>query len=146
MTEATFGNPSGRVPWHVWVVGVLAVLWNGAGAYTIVAEQTGTYPNMERAEAAYYAAQQAWFVIVTDIGLFTAVAAGLALLIRSRLAVALFAISLAAIVASNGYELATGTSRIGENAAAAFVTVLIWVLAVLELWYAAAMKKRGILR
>ena len=44
-------------PWHVWAVGVLALLWNAAGAYTIMMAQAGRLADISQEEAAYYAAQ-----------------------------------------------------------------------------------------
>jgi hypothetical protein len=135
-----------KAPWHLWVVGVLAVLWNGAGAYTILMAQRGLLTGVSTDEAAYYAAQQPWFVAVTDLALLGGILGGLALLLRSRWAVALFAISLAAIAVTSGYDLAMGTSRMFTNAGTVVTTGLIWLLAIVQLWYAAAMRGRGVLR
>lgn len=137
---------SGRkTPWHLWTVGILTLLWDGSGAYTILLAQAGRLPGISADEAAYYAAQPLWLVVVTDIALFGAIAAGLALLLRSRVAVWLFAISLAAIFVADVYDLAAGTSRALANTGAMIVTALIAVLAVLQLVYALAMRKRGVL-
>ena len=135
-----------QAPWHLWTVAVAALLWNGAGAYTIVMAQAGRLYDLEPGEAAYYAAQPTWFVVVTDIALFAAIVGAVALLARKSIAVALFALSLAAIFTTNGYELATGTSRAFRNPATLIVTVTIVLIAILELAYAAAMKRRVVLR
>jgi hypothetical protein len=134
-----------KTPWHVWVVAILTLLWNGSGAYTILMAQAGRLPNLSADEAAYYASQPTWFVIVTDIALLSAVAAGFALLFRSRMAVSWFAISLAAIVVTNVYDLAAGTSRVYANQGAMIVTCIIVVIAILQLFYAWSMRKRGVL-
>jgi hypothetical protein len=135
-----------KAPWHLWVVGILSVLWNGAGTATIMAAQFGAYPDLPADEAAYYAAQKLWFVAVTDFALLGGVLGGAALLLRSRWAATLFALSLVAIAITNGYDLAVGTSRMFTNATTVVVTCLIWILAILQLWYAAAMRGRGVLR
>jgi hypothetical protein len=135
-----------KTPWHVWVVGILTVLWDGSGAVVIMLAQAGRLSNLEPDEAAYYAAQPLWLVISTDIALVSAIAAGIALLLRSRAAVWLFAISLLAIVVNDGYELATGTSRALANQGALIVTCIIFVIAVLQLVYARAMANRGVLK
>jgi hypothetical protein len=135
-----------KAPWHLWAVGVLALLWYGSGAYTIIAAQRGMLPGIEPDERAYYAAQQAWFVAVTDLGLACGIAAGVAFLLRSRWAVTLTLIMIAAIAVTAAYDLAAGTSRMYANSGALIVTVLIWVVAVLQYWYAASMRKRGVLR
>src|SRR6188508_85887 len=102
---------AGRTPWHLWMVGILALLWNAAGAYSIALAQAGRLPNPEPDELAYYAAQPMWLVVVTDIALVAAIGGTLGLLLRRRAAVGIFALSLGAIVVTNGSELAAGTSR-----------------------------------
>ena len=44
-----------KSPWHLWAVGAVALLWNVAGAYSILLAQTGRLPNPEPDELAYYA-------------------------------------------------------------------------------------------
>jgi hypothetical protein len=132
-------------PWHLWVLAVAALLWNAAGAFTIMMAQAGKLYDLEPGERAYYSAQPVWFVILTDMSLVAAVAASIALLLRRRAAVQLFAFSFAAILVTNGYELAAGTSRMLAARAAFIVTILIAVVALLELAYAWAMKQRRVL-
>src|SRR6476619_2993885 len=106
---STVLTPERKAPWHLQVVAVVAFLWNGAGAYTIMMAQAGRLSDLEPGEAAYYAAQPTWFVVATDIALVAAIVAAVALLSRSRMAVWLFAVSLGASVVTNAYELAAGT-------------------------------------
>lgn len=146
MSDIAIERPRSKAPWHLWVVGVLAVLWNGSGAAVIIAAQYGLYPDLPADEAAYYAAQKLWFLAVTDLALLGGVLGGVALLLRNRLAPALFALSLVAIIVTNGYDLAAGTSRMMTNTGTVVTTCVIWLLAVLQLWYAAVMRGRGVLR
>ena len=143
MSAITATEP--KTPWHVWLVATLALLWNGSGTYTIMMAQAARLPSLSQDEAAYYAAQPFWFVIATDIGLLSVLAAGVALLLRSRVAVQLFGLSLVAIFITNTYDLAAGTSRVLVSRGALIVTVIIGVIAILELVYARAMRKRGVL-
>lgn len=135
-----------KTPWHLWVVGVLSLLWNASGAYTIMAAQAGLLQGISADEAAYYAAQPMWFATVTDIALVSAIVGAAFLLLRSRRAVWLYGLSLVAILVTHAYDLAMGTSRAFANSAALTVTVIILVLAVLQLLYARAMWKRGVIR
>lgn len=147
MSDVAIEQPvAGKAPWHLWVVGVLAVLWYGSGAYTIVSAQLGTLPGLEPEETAYYAAQATWFALLTDLGLACGIAAGIAFLLRSRWAVTLSLIMIVAIAVTAAYDLAAGTSRMYANNAALVVTLLIWVVAGLQYMYAAAMRRRGVLR
>ena len=64
---------------------------------------------------------------------------------RRRIAVSLFGLSVIAIVITNAYELAVGTSRMLTEQGSLIFTAVIAVLAVLQLVYASAMKKRAVL-
>ena len=142
----TVPMPARNAPWHLWVVGIAALLWNASGAYTIMMAQAGRLPDLEPGEAAYYASQSTWFVVVTDIALVAAIAAAVALLSRRSVAVWMFALSLGAIFVTNGYELAAATSRMLISGAALIVTVIIVLIAMFELVYAWVMKRRAVLR
>jgi len=135
-----------KTPWHLWAVAILTLLWNGSGAVTIAMAQAGRLPNISAEEAAYYAAQPLWLVISTSIATLAPVAAGIALLLRSQVAVLLFMVSLDLILLNNIYELAVGVSRALVNPGAMVVTIIIAVIAVLQFVYSRAMKKRGVLR
>lgn len=145
-TASAMNGTDGKTPWHLWTVAALTLLWNGSGAYTILMAQQGLLPDLTADEAAYYAAQSLWFVMVTDVALFTPIAAAIALCLRSKVAVWLFALSLTAICITNVYDLVTGSSRALANTGALVVTCIIVVLAVLQLVYARAQRQRGMLR
>jgi len=108
--------------------------------------QAGRLPNIDPDEVAYYAAQPLWLIILTDVALLSAVVAAVALLLRYRAAVWLFAVSLAAILVSNLYDIVSSTSRIVVDQGALTMTLIIVVLAIMQLWYAFAMTKRGVLK
>lgn len=57
----------------------------------------------------------------------------------------MFALSLCAIIVTNVYELTAATSRMLVSKAALIVTIIIVLIAVLELAYARAMKGREVL-
>jgi hypothetical protein len=129
----------------VWVVGILTLLWNGSGAYTIMMAQAGKLADVGPEEAAYYAAQPLWSVLATDVALLAPIAAAIALLLRSRAAVWLFGISVATVVLLNAYDLAAGTSLALVDRNWVVVESVVVTLAVLQLVYALAMKRRGVL-
>ena len=135
---------TGKAPWHLWLVGAFALLWNGSGAITIFMAQAGKL-SVSPDEAEYYAAQATWFVVLTDAALLSAIAAAVALLLRSRTAIWLFGISLTASAVSNACDIAMGTSRALVGRGAMIVTILIVVIAILELMYAVTMARRSVL-
>ena len=143
---ASVGSQPARTPWHVWVVGVLGVLWNASGALTITLAQLGMLPSISEEEAAYYAGQPLWFEIITGIGTFGALFAGIALLCRSRFAFTLYAVSLGGIFVSHASDFAMGTSRVFTNTGTLVVSLLIFVIACLQLFYTWRMRNKGIIR
>ena len=146
MSDASLTLAKRKAPWHLWVVAALTLLWNASGAYTILMARAGRLSGLSADEAAYYAAQPFWFVVVSDIALFSPIAGAVALLLRHRSAVWLFGISLAAVLITDIYDLSAGTSRALTNNVAMIVTGLITLIALLQLLYARAMKKREVLR
>lgn len=90
-----------RTPWHLWLVGLLGIPWNGFGVYDYIMTKTVGEPHlrdfgMTDAQIAYMAAMPGWMIAVWATGVFTALAGTLLLLMRSRFAVPVFALSLAA--------------------------------------------------
>lgn len=146
MSDASLTSAKRKAPWHLWVLAGLVLLWNASGAYTIVMARAGRLSGLSADEAAYYAAQPFWFEILVDIALFAPIAGAVALLLRHRSAVWLFGLSLAAVLISDIYDLAAGTSRAFASNMAMIVTGLIALIALLQLLYAQAMKKREVLR
>ena len=143
---STSSTPIRRSPTHLWVVAILTLLWNGSGAYTILMAQAGRLSDVDANEAAYYAAQPSWFVIATDIALLLPLAAAVALLLRSRSAAWLFALSLIVFVVNNVYDIAAGTSLAVVDRGWLVTTVLIAVISVLQFVYAWVMKQRVVLQ
>ena len=133
-------------PWHLWVVAILTLVWNGSGAVTILLAQMGRRLDMDPHEIAYYANQPLWFVLATDLATGLPIAGGVALLLRSRSAVWLFALALAALVLTNAYDVAAGTSLTLADQGWRNLTIVLVVIALLQLGYAWTMRKRGVLR
>jgi hypothetical protein len=134
-----------RTPWHLWAVAILTLLWNGAGAATIVMAQTGSRLDMDPHEIAYYANQPLWFILATDVATFTPIAGAVALLVRHRAATWLFATSLVAIVFNNAYDVAAGTSLALADSGWRGLTLAVIVIALLQCAYAWRLRTHGIL-
>jgi len=147
MAETAMTAEAGaKVPWHLWVVGIVSLLWNAAGAWTIMSAQSGAPMDMDATEIAYYAAQPAWLVAVVDVVLISATLAALALLWRSRWAPNLYTLSLAGIGLSTLYELFSGTALLLRDQGWLILFCVTTGLAIFQLLYAVAMRRRGALR
>jgi hypothetical protein len=149
MSEASV-SPQ-RTPWHFWVIAVVALLWNGFGAYDYIMSQTAgdaylTSMGMTAPQIDYLKAMPAWMTGVWALGVWGAMAGAVLMLLRSRWAVAAFAASLVGLlislfythVLSNGYEV-MGQQSVIMNA-------VITAGALFFVWYSRRMAKQGVLR
>lgn len=141
-----------RTPWHLWVVGVLSLLWNSFGTYdfTMSATRGETYwraSGMTQPMIDYYHAMPSWMYLPWIAGVWGAVIGSVLLLLRRRLAVPAFALSLVGAAASLLYGKMNPMPPLPPAMAA--MTYMPWVIvmiAVLLLWYAWTMAKKTVLR
>ena len=138
-------------PWHLWAVGVISLLWNAFGGYDFVMSVTQgeTYwraSGMTDAMIAYYNAMPTWMYVPWVLGVWGAVAGSILLLMRNKLAVPAFALSLLGAVGSLAYGLANPMPPLPE--AMAMMSYMPWVIvgiAALLVLYAWMMGKKGVL-
>ncbi len=141
-----------KTPIHLWIVGILSLVWNAGGAIDYV---------MTRTNVAAYLAEQpperlamlqdapTWFGFTWALGVWFSIIGSLLLVLRSRFAGSAFALSLIGLIGSSiyTYGIADGASMLAVAGTAAIVfTIGIPVILVLLWIYARAMTKRGVLR
>jgi hypothetical protein len=136
-----------KAPRHLWVVGVLAVLWNAIGAFDYTATQLRleSYMSAFTPELEYFYGFPAWAVAAWAFGVWGAFLGSIALLLRKSWAVALFGASIAGLVFTtlHNFVLTDGAALMGQDAMA--FTAVIWAIALALFFYARAMAKRGVL-
>ena len=139
-----------KAPWHLWVVGVVAVLWNGFGCFDF----TMTYTQgeawfdsmgMTEPQKAYFDAMPAWTHVAWAVGVWGGLLGGLTLLLRRRWATTIFLISFLGWAAGAVYAfaLSNGMEAMGEMWP---MQIVIGAACVFFVWYAWTMGKRGVLR
>ena len=140
-----------KTPWHLWVVGVIAVLFNAIGVFDFVMSRIQGSAYLASAgkspeQIAHYEQMPAWMTFVWALGVFTAFAASILLLMRRKAAAPIFVLSLAAFLLSQFYTyvLTNGGEIMGQQMA--ITSVVIAVLLLLFCLYAYWAKKRLILR
>lgn len=147
MTEDQ-NTTSTRTPWHLWAIGVLALLWNGMGAFDYVMTETRNEGYMSRftpEQLEFFYGFPSWVVALWAIAVWGGVVAALFLLLRKRFAVETFLVALVAMVitAVRNYVFADGMAVTGG--VALLFTVVIFVASLLLYLYARAMRTRGLL-
>ena len=148
MTESqAAGRP--RAPWHLWVIGGLALLWSAVGALDYVMTQTRNEAYMSGftpEQLAFFYGIPAWAVATWAIGVWGGVLGAVLLLIRKRLAMWVFLASFVAAVltAFQNYVLSNGMEVIGGAGALVFSAVIVLFALGLFL-YARTMCMRGVI-
>ena len=139
-----------KAPRHLWIVGVLALLWNCGGAFDYLMTQTRNASYMSAftpEQLAYFQAFPKWAVATWAVSVWGGVAGALLLLLRRRLAVPVFAVSLASMLPTffYNYVLTDGLAVMGGAAGLAFTAVIV-AAGVALLFYARALAGRNLLR
>lgn len=140
-----------KSPWHLWVVAVIAVLFNSIGVFDFVMSRIQGPAYLASAgltpeQIAHYQQMPGWAIAVWAVGVFAAFAASILLLLRRRSAFLVFVISLAAFLINllYTYVLTNGGVIMGQQMA--ITSAVIAVLLAFFAWYARWMGKRGVLR
>jgi hypothetical protein len=139
-----------RTPVHLWIVGILAVLWNCVGAFDYVMTETRNaayLANFSDAERTYFESFPALMVTFWALGVWGGLLGSLLLLLRNRWAVPAFSLSVVGILVTALYQFVLSPApdslwvpaMIGLN-------VAICVIAIALVIYAMKMRDRGVLR
>jgi hypothetical protein len=121
-------------PWHVWLVGVLALLWNCISAFDYFMTTTRFY------------SFPMWVDISWGLYVFAGIIGALALLFRKRWAVSVFSLSLVAMVVTSLYVFATSGLTVSGGVGALIFSALTFIVAVALLLYALRLARKGVLR
>lgn len=141
-----------KTPIHLWVVGIVSLIWNAGGAFDYFMTQTENTDYL----AALTPEQQSfinntpmWFEAAWAIGVWFSVIGSILLLARSRMAGPTFALSLLGLIVASVYTYIlsdAGNALAVSGTAALIFTIAIPIILILLWLYARAMTKRGVLR
>lgn len=132
-------------PWHLWVVGVLTLLWNSVGEFSYTMTRLGRLASlgMGEAEIAYFASAPLWSNLFWALGVWGAIAGSILILLRSRFAFHSVAIAIIGLLGSNIWQY--GMSDMPESLYSPPLTIMIWVTTLFMLFYASRMTQAGVL-
>ena len=138
-----------KTPVHLWIVGIVTLLWNAMGAFDYLATQLKLESYMSQftpGQLDYFYGFPAWMVAAWAIAIWASLFGSLSLLLRKAWAVWLFGAAIAGMAISTIYNfvLSNGLEIMGTTGAV--FTAVIWVIALLVFFYARAMARRGVLR
>jgi hypothetical protein len=136
-----------KTPWHLWVVGILALLWNGFGTVDFTATCMRFEPWVSQFPEAmrdYIYALPMWNWIGWGLGTWGGFIGSILLLMRNKLTVWAYALSLLGAAGSNALTLTDPPPA--EVGASAVLTLVIIGIAALLLAYAFWLSRKGVLR
>lgn len=139
-----------KTPTHLWIVGIVSLLWNAFGAFDYVMTQTRNEAYLAQFTAeqrAYFDSFPAWMEAAWAAGVWGALLGSILLLARSRYAVAAFLVSLIGLAVSSLNSFLINPPPAGMmNDAMMIMNLVIWLVAIALLVYAIRMRKAGVLR
>ena len=137
-----------RTPTHLWIVGILSLLWNAMGAFDYLATNLKLESYMSQftpEQLEYFYGFPAWLTAAWALGVWGAFVGSIGLLLRKSWSFWSFAVSLAGLVISSIYSfgLSKGLEIIG--AGAAIFTGVIWIVAIFLVIYSRRQTQSGVL-
>lgn len=138
-----------KTPIHLWIVGILSLIWNAYGCYIYVmaASKNPAYMETLTPEAVTaYEAMPGFYFALFAIAVWSALIGSILLLLRKSLAVPVFMVSLASMALSYIYAFFIADIDVKMTTAEIVTTVIVVVAAVFLLGYSRAMARAGVLR
>ncbi len=138
-------------PVHLWVVGILSLLWNAFGGYDYTMSQLRDPAYLESVgfgaeEIAWMDSFPVWVEAAWAVGVWFSVLGAILLLLRSRHAATAFLISLVGSVVSFAYQLSADKPETLQSGLPVIMPVVIMVLIVAQWYYARRQTAAGVLR
>ncbi|MGI9389714.1 MAG: hypothetical protein ACR2O1_06630 [Boseongicola sp.] len=139
-----------RAPWHLWLIGLVSLIWNGFAAADYVMTQIQFEPYMSQftdIQREYFSGFPKWVQGSWALAVWLSVLGSIFLLLRLRYAGACFGLALIFMAATfvHNFILAevrmsqiAGTEALWFSLAIAIIAILLWI-------YARAMRRRGVL-
>ncbi|WP_395391126.1 hypothetical protein WBP07_11185 [Novosphingobium sp. BL-8A] len=143
------GSTRARTPWHLWVIGIVAMLWNGFGCldfWMTVTRDMDWLAALPPDAIDWLDVTPVWGLTSWALGVWGGLAGSLLLLLRSRWATALFALSLVGLAINQVYLLEPGTPEMMRTTGSMALRGGIWIVAIGLLCYAIRMRVRMVLR
>jgi len=139
-------------PKHLWVVGILSLLWNAFGATDYTMTELGNLAWFEMMgfgaeELAWTQSFPGWAVAAWAIGVWGSVLGSVLLLMRSRHATTAFLLSVLGAAVSFAYQFTADDKPASmAGGAAVAIPVAIMILIVAQWYYARRQAAAGVLR
>lgn len=144
-----------KAPWHLWLIGGVAVLWNAFGAVDYTMTQLGNRAwfafmgfdgDTTDVMLEFLGNAPAWADAAWALGVWPGLLGSLLLLLRRKWSVWSFVVSIAGVIASMIYQANVDYPASLTDVANSPIMYFVLSVALGLLGYAWAMSKRGVLR
>jgi hypothetical protein len=148
MTAATTDAGRASTPWHVWVVGLIGLAWNGFGAfdYTMTQVQGDAWlrtAGQTDAQIAAFHALPMWMTADWAVGVWFSLLGSVLILARSKWATLSFFVSFLGVLGMLVYNTFLAKGAVATDP---MMSIVITGACFLFLLYSHVMTKRGVLR
>lgn len=143
---AIIGNRRKRTPSHLWLVGLLTLVFNTMGIISYLITKLGMLAEMglTPSQIAFMESYPAWVSAFWALGVWGAFAGSVLILLRSKWAVAAVMVALAGLAAVTFYHYAM--IEMPADMQSPGLDLAIWVVTLFLLVYARRMTAAGVLR
>ena len=155
MEDAMQDRGRASAPVHLWIIGVLALLWNCVGCYDYQMTRmrntdylASMMPEVDpNAMLAWVDGFPIWAQFGWGLGVWAGLLGSLLLLVRSRWAVLVLGLSLVGAVLGLGYQIVGAPPAPGATGGMMEIMPYVIIAIALGLFlYARAMRQKGVLR
>jgi hypothetical protein len=148
VNDINAGEARGKTPVHLWIVGVLALLWNAMGAFDYLATQLELDFYMSQftpEQLEYFYSFPKLMTACWAFAIWGAVAGSIGLLMRKKWAVWAFVVACTGMLFTTiyNYGMTNGAEIMGSTGV--IFSVVIWVIALFLLYYSWSQAKKGVL-
>lgn len=149
MNQNTTNVGGSSRPWHLWLIGIVSLIWNAFGVFDFLATQFQWEPymsNFTEVQLEYFYGLPTWQVVGWALGVWCALFGSIALLLARRIAILMFALSLLGMLVGMTNYVLSDLAREAMGQGGLIFTGVIVLIGVGLLFYARAMAKQGVLR
>ncbi|WP_432410964.1 hypothetical protein [Rasiella sp. SM2506] len=135
-----------KPPTSFWVITILALLWNLIGIFqffsaTILLEAVVAALPQEQADL--YTGMPTWYLVIFGIAVFSGVLACITMLLRKKVTVGLFGISLLTVLVSQGYWLFGTEVMTVLGMTAAIMPLVVITISIFLYFYSKGASRNG---
>ena len=141
---------SAKAPMHLWIVGLVSLLWNALGGVDYVMTKTHNemwLQGFTPEQIAWFDSFPIWANTAWALGVWGAIAGSVLLLLRRSLAYGAFAISVVGLVVGTIHQFIVAEMPAGlDTPGGRAFTALLWAVSIGLFFYARRMRANGVLR